>query len=76
MKIYVALFHNDRAAEVSALEMVLCFISNKVFVKCVDPFHQVKSKRDKKKEVRAREIRPNGCYFLNVEFALITILII
>lgn len=52
--IYVAFFLcNSRAAEVSALAMVLYFISNEMFLKCVDPFHQVKSKRDKKKEVCA-----------------------
>lgn len=29
------------------------FTSNVKFITCVDPFHEVKSKREKKKEVRA-----------------------
>lgn len=32
---------------------IIIFISYVKFINCVDPFHEVKSKREKKKEVRA-----------------------
>ena len=41
-----------RMADIVFLLFLLKVNSNVKFITCVDPFHEVKSKREKKKEVR------------------------